>query len=66
MLSGVKNHAEDYKRNVGTVWTNISATQHGDGMNITVAPMFVNLRRSSFAVLPARLPAARISTALPG
>ncbi len=32
-------HAEDYQKNVGTAWTDISATQHGDELTVTVAPV---------------------------
>ena len=32
-------HAEDYQKNQGTAWTDISAVQHGDELTVTVAPV---------------------------
>ena len=32
-------HAEDYKRDVGTAWTDVTAKQSGDELTVTVAPV---------------------------
>jgi alpha-glucosidase len=32
-------HAEDYQRNVGTAWTDVTATQSGEELTVTVAPI---------------------------
>ena len=32
-------HAEDYQRNVGTAWTDVTATQSGEELTVTVAPV---------------------------
>jgi alpha-glucosidase len=32
-------HAEDYQRNVGTAWIDVRATQSGDELTVTVAPV---------------------------
>ncbi len=32
-------HAEDYQRNIGTAWTDVSAHQDGDDLTVTVAPV---------------------------
>ncbi len=32
-------HAEDYRQDVGTAWTDVSATQHGDETTVTIAPV---------------------------
>ncbi len=42
-------HAEDYQKNVGTAWTDISAVQHGDELTVTVAPV-----RGTYPGMPQR------------
>jgi hypothetical protein len=42
-------HAEDYQRNVGTAWTDVSARQSGDELTVTVAPV-----RGGYAGMPQR------------
>jgi alpha-glucosidase (family GH31 glycosyl hydrolase) len=32
-------HAEDYQRNIGTAWTDVSATQSGEELTVTIAPV---------------------------
>jgi alpha-glucosidase len=32
-------HAEDYQQNVGTAWTDVTATQSGEELTVTVAPV---------------------------
>jgi len=32
-------HAEDYQRNIGTAWTDVTATQSGEELTVTVAPI---------------------------
>src|SRR6267154_491569 len=32
-------HAEDYQQNVGTAWTEVTATQSGEELSVTVAPV---------------------------
>lgn len=32
-------HAEDYQHNLGTAWTDLTATQHGDELTVTIAPV---------------------------
>ena len=33
------DHAEDYQRNLGTAWTDVTATQSGEELSVTVAPI---------------------------
>lgn len=40
-------HAEDYQKNVGTAWTDITAQQDGDALTVTVAPV-----RGGYAGMP--------------
>ena len=32
-------HAEDYQKNIGTAWTDVTATQSGEELTVTVAPV---------------------------
>ena len=56
-------HAEEYKQNVGTVWTDISAVQHGDETAITIHPvrgMITPATRAYEIRLPADWPPSEV------
>ncbi len=60
------SHAEDYQRNVGTAWTDITAHQDGDDLTVTVAPVRggypgMHLRRGYELRLPADWPPASVT-----
>ena len=58
-------HAEDYQQNVGTAWTDVTATQSGDELTVRVAPVRggypgMQVTRSYEVHLPADWPPASV------
>jgi alpha-glucosidase len=59
-------HAEDYQRNIGTAWTDVTATQSGEELTVTVAPVraaYLGMQpmRSYEVRLPADWPPASVT-----
>jgi alpha-glucosidase (family GH31 glycosyl hydrolase) len=59
-------HAEDYQRNIGTAWTDVTATQSGDELAVIVAPVRggypgMQSMRSYEVRLPADWPPASVT-----
>jgi alpha-glucosidase len=59
-------HGEDYQRNIGTAWTDVTATQSGEELTVTVAPVRggypgMQPMRSYEVRLPADWPPASIT-----
>jgi len=59
-------HAEDYQQNVGTAWTDVTATQSGEELSVTVAPVRgeytgMQLTRGYEVRLPADWPPASVT-----